>query len=149
MHHQDTNTNVKAWRKPRTVVVNEKIYWTPTAKMADIVMPVTSSYERDDITMTGDYSNMHIAPMKQAVELVGESKDDYVIFSDICKIYGKDVFNAYTENGKKAKDFIKEYYNSALKQTQSFGEAFALLYQALKNFGLKMNQSLLNQQLKV
>lgn len=49
-------------------MVNE-IYWTPTAKMADIVMPVTSSYERDDITMTGDYSNMHIAPMKQAIEL--------------------------------------------------------------------------------
>lgn len=136
MHHQDTNTNVKAWRKPRTVVVNE-IYWTPTAKMADIVMPATSSYERDDITMSGDYSNMHIAPMKQAVEPVGESKDDYVIFSDICKIYGKDVFNAYTENGKKAKDFIKEYYNSALKQTQSFGEAFATPMPSFEEFWAK------------
>lgn len=124
MHHQDTNTNVKAWRKPRTVVVNE-IYWTPTAKMADIVMPATSSYERDDITMSGDYSNMHIVPMKQAVEPVGESKDDYIIFADICKVYGQNVYNAYTEKGKKAKDFIKEYYDSALKQTQSFGEAFA------------------------
>lgn len=54
-------------------MVNE-IYWTPTAKMADIVMPVTSSYERDDITMTRDCSNMHIAPMKQAVEPVDEAK---------------------------------------------------------------------------
>lgn len=124
VYHQDTNTNVKAWRKPRTVVVNE-IYWTPTAKMADIVMPATSSYERDDITMSGDYSNMHIVPMKQAVEPVGESKDDYIIFADICKVYGQNVYNAYTEKGKKAKDFIKEYYDSALKQTQSFGEAFA------------------------
>ncbi|OWT30373.1 hypothetical protein K708_0827 [Campylobacter coli JL-CDD-LMH] len=93
--------------------------------MADIVMPATSSYERDDITMSGDYSNMHIVPMKQAVEPVGESKDDYIIFADICKVYGQNVYNAYTEKGKKAKDFIKEYYDSALKQTQSFGEAFA------------------------
>lgn len=123
VHHQDTNTNVKAWKKPRTIVVNE-IYWTPTAKMADIVMPVTSSYERDDITMSGDYSNMHIVPMKQAVLPAEESKDDYEIFSDLCRIYGKDVFNAYTQNGKKAKDLIKDYYNIALKQVKNYGEAF-------------------------
>ncbi|EAK0793605.1 molybdopterin guanine dinucleotide-containing S/N-oxide reductase [Campylobacter lari] len=136
VHHQNTNNNVKAWQKPRTIVVNE-IYWTPTAKMADIIMPATSSYERDDITMTGDYSNMNIAPMKQAVLPVGESKDDYEIFSDICKIYGKDVFNAYTENGKKAKDFIKEYYNSALKQTQAYGDVFETPMPSFEEFWAK------------
>lgn len=136
VHHQDTNTNVKAWQKPRTVVVNE-IYWTPTAKMADIIMPATSSYERDDITMTGDYSNMNIAPMKQAVLPIGESKDDYEIFSDICKVYGDDVFNAYTENGKKAKDFIKEYYNSALKQTQAYGDVFETPMPSFEEFWAK------------
>ncbi|MBX2079262.1 molybdopterin guanine dinucleotide-containing S/N-oxide reductase [Campylobacter peloridis] len=136
VHHQDTNNNVKAWQKPRTIVVNE-IYWTPTAKMADIVMPATSSYERDDITMTGDYSNMNIAPMKQAVLPVGESKDDYEIFADICKVYGKDVFNAYTENGKKAKDFIKEYYNSALKQTQAYGDVFEPKMPSFEEFWAK------------
>lgn len=135
-HHQNTNNMVKAWQKPRTIVVNE-VYWTPTAKMADIVMPATSSYERDDITMTGDYSNMNIAPMKQAVLPIGESKDDYEIFSDICKIYGKDVFNAYTENGKKAKDFIKEYYNSALKQTQAYGTEFATPMPSFEEFWAK------------
>ncbi|TQR30937.1 trimethylamine-N-oxide reductase TorA [Campylobacter sp. MIT 99-7217] len=136
VHHQDTNTNKKAWRKPRTVVVNE-IYWTPTAKMADIVMPVTSSYERDDITMAGDYSNMQIVPMKQAVAPLDESKDDYEIFSDLCKVYGEAVYNAYTENGKTAKDFIKEYYDSALKQTQAFGEAFATPMPSFEEFWAK------------
>ncbi|MFB1640296.1 molybdopterin guanine dinucleotide-containing S/N-oxide reductase [Campylobacter sp. MRC_CM3] len=136
VHHQDTNNNIKAWRKPRTVVVNE-IYWTPTAKMADIIIPTTSSYERDDITMTGDYSNMHIAPMKQAIEPIAESKDDYVIFSDICKEYGKDVFDAYTQNGKKAKDLIKEYYNSALKQTKNFGKAFTTPMPSFEEFWAK------------
>ncbi|MDE6886458.1 MAG: molybdopterin guanine dinucleotide-containing S/N-oxide reductase [Helicobacteraceae bacterium] len=136
VHHQDTNTNVKAWRKPRTIVVNE-IYWTPTAKMADIVMPTTSPYERDDITMAGDYSNMYIVPMKQAVLPLEESKDDYEIFSDLCKIYGNDVYNAFSENGKKAKDFIKEYYNSALKQTQAYGEAFITPMPSFEEFWAK------------
>lgn len=136
VHHQDTNNNVKAWQKPRTIVVNE-IYWTPTAKMADIVMPTTSSYERDDITMSGDYSNMNIVPMKQAVLPIGESKDDYEIFADICKVYGDDVFNAYTENGKNAKDFIKEYYNSALKQTQAYGDVFEPKMPSFEEFWAK------------
>ncbi|QOR04092.1 molybdopterin guanine dinucleotide-containing S/N-oxide reductase [Campylobacter cuniculorum] len=136
VHHQDTNTLLKAWRKPRTIVVNE-IYWTPSAKMADIVMPATSSYERDDITMSGDYANMHIVPMKQAVLPEGESKDDYEIFADICKVYGENVFNAYTQNGLKAKDFIKEYYENALNQTKSFGEVFATPMPSFEEFWAK------------
>lgn len=133
VHHQDTNTNKKAWRKPRTIVVNE-IYWTPTAKMADIVMPVTTSYERDDISMAGDYSNMHIVPMKQAIAPLDESRDDYKIFADLCKVYGEDVYNAYTENGKSAKDFIKEYYESALRQTQAYGTEFATPMPSFEEF---------------
>ena len=136
VHHQDTNTNVKAWRKPRTVVVNE-IYWTPTAKMADIVLPATSSYERDDITMASDYSNRYIVPMKQAVEPVDESKDDYTIFADLCKEYGDSVYKAFTDGGKKPIDFIKDYYNGALKQTQAFGETFATSMPSFEEFWAK------------
>lgn len=114
-HHQDTNTLVKAFRKPRTIVVNEP-YWTPTAKMADIVFPATTQYERNDITMVGDYSNMYIAPMKQIVEKVEESKDDYQIFTDLCKAYADGLVEVYTDGGKDEFDFIKEYYESAKKQ---------------------------------
>ncbi len=133
VHHQDTNTNIKAWRKPRTVVVNE-IYWTPTAKMADIILPATSPYERDDITMAGDYSNMFIVPMKQAVLPEGESRDDYEIFADICKVYGEKVYEAFSENGKSAKDFIKEFYESALKQTKAYGTEFATPMPSFEEF---------------
>ena len=136
VHHQDTNTNLKAWRKPRTVIVNE-IYWTPTAKMADIVFPVTSSYERDDLTMASDYSNRYLVPMKQAVAPVDDSRDDYTIFADLCKEYGDAVYKAFTENGKSAKDFLKEYYNSALKQTQGFGETYATPLPSFEEFWAK------------
>ncbi|MCK9256998.1 MAG: molybdopterin guanine dinucleotide-containing S/N-oxide reductase [Sulfurospirillaceae bacterium] len=112
-HHQDTNTLVKAWKKPRTVVVNS-IYWTPTAKMADIVFPTTSQYERNDIAMIGDYSNHGISPMKQLVQKQFEAKDDYQIFSDLCLAYeGKGLYNAYTDGGKDEMQWIEEYYNSA------------------------------------
>lgn len=112
-HHQDTNRLVKAWKKPRTVVVNS-IYWTPTAKMADIIFPATTAYERNDIAMVGDYSNHGIAPIKQVVEKQFEAKDDYQIFSDLCIAYaGMELFNAYTENGKKELDWVEEFYNKA------------------------------------
>ena len=112
VHHQDTNTNIKAWRKPRTIVVNE-IYWTPTAKMADIVFPTTTEYERNDITMSGDYSNMHIIPMKQVVAKQHGAKDDYQIFTDLCKAYAEGLAEAYTDGGKTEMDWIKEFYEGA------------------------------------
>ena len=40
-HHQDLNRLRLAWRKPETVVFHEQ-FWTPAAKMADIVLPATT-----------------------------------------------------------------------------------------------------------
>lgn len=114
VHHQDTNTLLKAWRVPRTVVVNEA-FWTPTARMADIVMPTTTSYERNDITATGDYTNLNIVPMKQAVEKQFEARDDYQIFSDLSKEFG--VYELYTQN-KTEMDWIAEFYDKAFEQAK-------------------------------
>ncbi len=114
VHHQDTNTFIKAWRKPRTIVVNE-IYWTPTARLADIVLPITTSYERNDISMSGDYSNLHIVPMKQLVEKQFESVDDYKVFCDLAKEFG--IYDKFSE-GKSEMQWLKEFYDQALKQAQ-------------------------------
>ena len=115
VHHQNTNTLVRALRKPRTFVVNE-IYWTPTARMADIVLPATTIYERNDIAMTGDYSNLNLVPMKQVTEKQGESRDDYQIFCDLAKEFG--ILDKYSE-GKSEMQWLEEFYNVALKQAQS------------------------------
>ncbi|STO55236.1 molybdopterin guanine dinucleotide-containing S/N-oxide reductase [Canicola haemoglobinophilus] len=109
VHHQDTNLLVKAWQKPETVIVNE-IYWTPTARMADIVLPVTTSYERNDLTMSGDYSMMNIFPMKQVVEPQFEAKNDYDIFAELAKRAG--VEQQFTE-GKSEMDWLKAFYQDA------------------------------------
>lgn len=109
VHHQDTNRLIKAWQKPDTIVVNE-IFWTPTARMADIVLPVTTSYERNDLTMSGDYSMMNIFPMKKAVEPQFEAKSDYEIFTELAKLAG--VEEVFTEN-KTEMDWLKSFYQSA------------------------------------
>ncbi|MGP1484814.1 MAG: molybdopterin guanine dinucleotide-containing S/N-oxide reductase [Campylobacter sp.] len=113
-HQQNLNKLKRAWQKPRTIVVNE-IYWTPTAKMADIVFPVTTPYERNDITMGGDYSNQYIVPMRQVVERQFEAKDDFEIFTDLCKAYAQGLAEIYTDGAKTSLDFIKNYYDSAAK----------------------------------
>ena len=50
-HHQDLNRLVEAWRKPETIIVNEP-WWTATAKFSDIVLPSTTTLERNDIGAT-------------------------------------------------------------------------------------------------
>ncbi|MCH5322772.1 MAG: molybdopterin guanine dinucleotide-containing S/N-oxide reductase [Helicobacter sp.] len=121
VHHQDTNQMLQAWRKPKTIVVNEP-YWTPTARMADIVMPITTPYERNDISMSGDYSNLNIVPMKQVVAKEFESVDDYQVFSDLAKEFG--IYDKYTEN-KTEMQWIEEFYNLAFKQAQAQNKVFA------------------------
>ncbi|MGC6693233.1 molybdopterin-dependent oxidoreductase, partial [Burkholderia pseudomallei] len=74
-HHQDTNRLIKAWQKPELVVISE-CYWTAAAKHADIVLPITTSFERNDLTMTGDYSNQHLVPMKQVIAPQFEARSD-------------------------------------------------------------------------
>lgn len=109
VHHQDTNLMVKAWQKPDTIIVNE-VNWTPTARMADIVLPATTSYERNDLTMSGDYSMMNIFPMKQVVPPQFEAKNDYEIFAELAKRAGKE--QEFTE-GKSEMDWLKGFYQTA------------------------------------
>ena len=47
-HHQDTNQLRAAFRRPQTVVVHDP-WWTATARHADIVLPATTTLERNDI----------------------------------------------------------------------------------------------------
>ncbi|QIW15458.1 trimethylamine N-oxide reductase I catalytic subunit [Pasteurellaceae bacterium RH1A] len=110
-HHQDTNTLIKAWQKPDTIIVNE-VNWTPTARMADIVLPATTSYERNDLTMSGDYSMMNIYPMKQVVEPQFEAKNDFDIFAELAKRAG--VEKEFTE-GKSEMEWLQSFYQTAFE----------------------------------
>ncbi|NJN18603.1 MAG: molybdopterin-dependent oxidoreductase, partial [Oscillochloris sp.] len=47
-HHQDLNRLLRAWARAETIVVHEP-WWTTLARHADIVLPATTTLERNDI----------------------------------------------------------------------------------------------------
>ncbi len=113
-HHQDTNNLVKAWRKPQTVIVHEP-YWTATAKHADIVLPATTSYERNDLEMGGDYSQRYVFPMHQCVPPQFEARNDFDIFRDVAAKLG--LQEQYTE-GKDEMLWLKQMYDGMAAQAR-------------------------------
>jgi trimethylamine-N-oxide reductase (cytochrome c) len=108
-HHQDRNKLIKAWRKPEVIVVQEP-FWTTTARFADIVLPATTSFERNDIEQCGDYSRQFIIPMHKVVDPVGEARNDYEIAAALAERLG---YKA--EFGRKDElALIKSYYEMAI-----------------------------------
>ncbi|MFV0334007.1 MAG: trimethylamine-N-oxide reductase TorA [Tropicimonas sp.] len=116
-HHQDRNRMVKAWQKLETVVVHD-FQWTATARFADIVLPATSAYERNDIENVGDYSAIALVAMKQVIEPVFEARNDFDIFADISERLGSR--EAFTE-GKDEMAWIRGMYESAATQAPARG----------------------------
>lgn len=77
-HHQDLNRLQRAWQKPDTVIVHESV-WTPTARHADIVLPATTTLERNDVG--GSSRDPFLFAMHRAIDPVGAARNDYDIFS--------------------------------------------------------------------
>ena len=114
-HHQDINRLVKAWRQPDTVVVHEQ-YWTAQAKFADIVLPVTTSLEREDI---GSASNDgYMIAMRQHIAPVGEARSDYAIFAALAQ--QMDFGEAFSE-GRDAADWLRHIYQLSVPRAQADG----------------------------
>lgn len=116
-HHQDTNRLIRAWQKPELVVISE-CFWTAAAKHADIVLPATTSFERNDLTMTGDYSNQHLVPMKQVVPPRDEARNDFDVFAELSERWEKGGYARFTE-GKSELQWLETFYNVARQRGAS------------------------------
>lgn len=114
-HHQDLNRLVEAWRRPETVVVHEQ-YWTAQAKFSDIVFPVTTSLERNDIG-SASHDGFMIA-MRQQIPAVAEARDDYSIFSDLAKALG---FGEQFTEGRSAEQWLPALYEASRDRAQQDG----------------------------
>ena len=114
-HHQDLNRLMLAWRKPETIVFHEQ-FWTPAARMADIVLPATVSLERDDIGY-GSREPFMIA-MKQARPPVGEARDDYWIFAQLAERLGAGA--TFTE-GRDTTAWLSHLYEEARVRSAKAG----------------------------
>ena len=116
-HHQDLNALHDAWQRPETILVNE-IWWTPTAKRADIVFPATTSYEREDIGRSS--MDEYLFHMPQMIPPVAEARDDYDIFAGIAARMKGDVEAVFTE-GLSSTEWIEALYADYHDRAQADG----------------------------
>ena len=108
-HQQNTNELIGALKAVDTVVCQD-VWWTASTRWADIVLPATSTVERDDISSGGTYSMDRIYAMKKIIEPLGESLDDFEIFRRLSEIFGLEI--QFTE-GKTVMEHILFAYERA------------------------------------
>lgn len=111
-HHPNTNELIHALRQLETVVVHEP-WWTPMAKMADIVIPATTTLERDDISFGGSYSQDWVYAMKKVIEPVYESRNDYDVFYELAKRFGERELAKFSGGKKDHLEWIKSFYEKS------------------------------------
>ena len=114
-HHQDLNKLLRAWQKPDTIVVQEQ-FWTATAKLADIVLPATTSMERNDIGF--GKGEGYLVAMRQVIPPVGEARDDYAIFSDLADRLGAS--DTFTEGLDEA-GWLRRLYDECRDRSATAG----------------------------
>jgi biotin/methionine sulfoxide reductase len=106
-HHQDLNRFIEAWRRPETIIVHET-WWTATARHADIVLPATTTLERNDIAVCS--RDRFIVAMHKAIEPVGEALSDFDMLRRIADRLG--VLAAFSED-RDEMQWLQHIYETA------------------------------------
>jgi biotin/methionine sulfoxide reductase len=114
-HHQDLNRLITAWQRPQTIIVHEP-WWTAAAKHADLVLPATTPYERNDIGYS--FNEEVMTAMKQVIEPVGAARDDYDIFAGIADRLG--IADTFTQ-GRNAEQWLRRLYDDFLQSAAAEG----------------------------
>ncbi len=84
-HHQDLNRLLRAWARAETIVAQEP-WWTALARHADIVLPATTTLERNDIAGSG--RDRFLRAMHQAIPPQGQARNDHDMLADIAEELG-------------------------------------------------------------
>lgn len=114
-HNGNLNRFLEGWQKPDTIIVHEP-WWNPPAKHADIVLPATTTMERNDI-LAQEFAPYWIA-MKQVIEPVGEARNDFDIMANLAERLG--FGHAYTE-GRNEFGWLRHMYDGARDRLQVLG----------------------------
>lgn len=114
-HHQDLNRLRYAWRAPETIVVHEQ-FWTATARHADIVLPATTTLERNDIGYAGGEG--FLVAMKQVREPFALAMNDFDIFAGIADRLGAK--ERFTENLDEL-GWLRQIYDTSARRNRESG----------------------------
>lgn len=116
-HHQDLHRLERAWARPETIIVNE-MYWTATARRADIVFPSATPIERNDFAGTS-YDNW-LTPMHRVVAPFGQARTDYEIYTGLAERLG--YAERFTE-GRDEMAWVRHLYGVTAKNAAAVGIA--------------------------
>ncbi|KMV31523.1 trimethylamine-N-oxide reductase [Photobacterium swingsii] len=109
-HQQDTNELIAALNHKVETFVCQDPWWCASSRYADIVLPATSTLERNDLSSGGTYSNDKIYAMRQVIQPYGESLDDFEIFRKLAAIFN--VEDKFTD-GLSFDDILKRAYKAS------------------------------------
>jgi anaerobic dimethyl sulfoxide reductase subunit A len=104
----DTKKNIQALEEMDFIVCQDP-YLTPTARYADIVLPICIDLERTDLVVTYREGS-HLFYSQQSVEKLGECKTDYWVFSELSKRLG--IYEEYT-HGRNEDEWIRHFLESS------------------------------------
>ncbi|MBW1786012.1 MAG: molybdopterin-dependent oxidoreductase [Deltaproteobacteria bacterium] len=92
----NSNKAARALKKLEFFAVNE-LFVTAQARYADLLLPVTSAMERNDLTRPWP-SGPYFTIMNRAIEPLGECRSDLDIVADLAERLGFKDFNPYTDD---------------------------------------------------
>jgi molybdopterin guanine dinucleotide-containing S/N-oxide reductase-like protein len=117
----DTNNWVRMYQSPKLeFVVNQDIWWQSETRMADVILPACTNFEREDI---GEWAAIngytvhassgcnyrYIVREQKCIEPLWESKSDYEIFALVAEKMG--LRDQYTDGGKTDLDWAKGFFD--------------------------------------
>ncbi|MGY4709847.1 molybdopterin guanine dinucleotide-containing S/N-oxide reductase [Mycolicibacterium sp. CBM1] len=105
-HHQNLPRLRRALARVDTVVVHDP-YWTPMARHADIVVPSTTAFERDDYS--GSRNDPLLVAMPALTQPYAQSRDDYTTFSALADRLG---FGDRFTEGRTARQWLAHLYDT-------------------------------------
>lgn len=110
----DIHKNIRAFEKVDFSICHEQ-FLTPTAAFCDVVLPVSSFLEREDILFTGMNFLLYSG---KALEPPSDVKDDYDIFCELAERLG---FKSKYSEGKSAAQWLDQFISeSEIVDTEQF-----------------------------
>ena len=90
-------------------------FLTPTARYADVVLPATTFWERNDIHTPWAGAGHYAIYMKQAIEPMYECRNDMDIFADLARRVGITGYNDKTED-----EWLRELTKDGIDDFEAF-----------------------------
>jgi anaerobic dimethyl sulfoxide reductase subunit A len=98
-------------------IVAQDHFLTPTARLADIVLPATTFWERNDVHTPWAGAGHYAIYMRQAIEPMYECRNDIDIFDALSRRVGINSYNTKSED-----QWLRELTSDAVDDFEAFTE---------------------------